>query len=110
MTDEWKWSIPWHLQTAPGDVPAVLVEAVRRAVDLRDALAVGEGPTSESSQADSDGLAVRATMLVDSLNGVLKQVLEPALRESTAITDYCQAPAWEVVAILRAEGSLSGLT
>lgn len=59
----WAWSTPWEYQVVDASELAMVREAVRRAVDLRDYLA-----------SELKASATRAVMLVDLLNAMEERV------------------------------------
>jgi hypothetical protein len=66
-SDGWKWWAPdWRQRVATDSVLALTVEALRRAVELRDACA---------ESGEDKGLTTRALFLVDVLNPLLQCVV-----------------------------------
>jgi hypothetical protein len=66
-SDGWKWCAPdWRQRVATDSVLALTVEALRRAVELRDACA---------ESGEDTGLTARVLFLVDVLNPLLKCVV-----------------------------------
>jgi hypothetical protein len=89
-SDGWKWWDPhWDQRVAMGSTLALAVEALRRAVDLRDACA---------ESGEDNGLTSRALFLVDVLNPLLEhevqqraEVLRPFIADPReTLTEHVQ--------------------
>jgi hypothetical protein len=93
--DGWTWRTPPHIALSEAqDELDVMVEALRRAVDLRDHLA-------EQGVGSS-----RPVMLTSVLNDLFEHLLAQRLPENFDLEPYWRMSAWEMVEALRREAHL----
>lgn len=93
-SEVWSWSVPWKERVQPNDRVQMLVEALRRSIDLRD-------ETAERAPF----LTARCLMLVDTLTALLREELSPALLRANK--HYGDSEPWDLVAELRSGGFLA---
>lgn len=93
---DWTWQYPWKRRMPNPSKLDLVLEALRRAVELRDTALEG---------GDDGETARKAHMLVSVLNPLFEKVLAEALPPDTAVVGY-EGTAFEQVADLRANGLL----
>lgn len=104
-TDRWADGWIWHLPvTDPADglddELELLADALRRAVDLRDALA-------EAGESKASG-AFRALKLIQILNTAWSRALHRRLGPAIDDDEIVHTRPWELIERLRADGRLAG--
>ncbi len=100
VSDEWLWSDPWHQHTDAIDTLGVLVEALRRAIDIRD---LGTNPKEPGGAGTADA-GTRALLLVDLLNAAIAAITDPILETLPEPGRYQGLAPWELLDRFRSDG------